>query len=143
MGRSLTKLSDQPDARTFAFHVARLMADTHCEDVLVLDVSKISQVTDFFVLGTGTSDRQMKSVAEDLKKLGQLEGHGIYRAHGSGSDQWYVVDFVDVVVHLFEPGQRAWYDLDGLWADAERVAWKRPAGEKPRTSVRVAADDDA
>ena len=55
---------------------------------------------------------------------------------------WVVADFVDVVVHLFEPGQRAWYDLDGLWADAPRVTWKRTADEKPRRAARVVSDDE-
>jgi hypothetical protein len=53
-----------------------------------------------------------------------------------------VADFVDVVVHLFEPGQRAWYDLDGLWAVAPRVTWKRPAGEKPRARARSVDDGE-
>jgi ribosome-associated protein len=81
-------------------------------------------------------------VADSLKQLGSELGMDRWKRDRDSGGTWIVADFVDVVVHLFEPGQRAWYDLDGLWADAERVTWKRPAGEKARKSVRVAADDD-
>ena len=67
---------------------------------------------------------------------------GGWRRYGDSGDPWIGADYVEVWVHRFGPGQRAWYDLDGLWADAERVTWKRPAGEKARKSVRVAAADD-
>ena len=124
-----TNPSEQLDAERFACHVARLMSDDRCEDVLVLDVRRISQVADFLVIGTGTSDRQMQSVAEDLKRLARLDGQSVYRSHGSGADQWVVVDFVDVVAHLFDAQQRAYYDLESLWGDAGRIDWRKCTSE--------------
>jgi ribosome-associated protein len=94
------------------------------------------------VVANGTSDRQMRSVADDLKQLGAEMGMDRWKRDRDTGGTWVVADFVDVVVHLFEPGQRAWYDLDGLWADAPRVTWKRPAGEKARKPARVVADDE-
>jgi ribosome-associated protein len=126
-----TRSQTDPDkVRVFAIEAARL------------DVRGRSQVCEYMVVANGTSDRQMRSVADSLKQLGAELGMDRWKRDRDSGGTWIVADFVDVVVHLFEPGQRAWYDLDGLWADAERVTWKRPAGEKARKSVRVAADDD-
>ena len=138
-----TKSQTDPDkVRRFAIEAARLCADLKCDQVSLMDVRGRSQVCEYMVVANGTSDRQMRSVADSLKQLGAELGMDRWKRDRDSGGTWIVADFVDVVVHLFEPGQRAWYDLDGLWADAERVTWKRPAGEKARKSVRVAADDD-
>jgi ribosome-associated protein len=113
------------DEWTFACHAARLMTDNHCEHVVVLDIRGLSQVSDFFVIGTGTSERQLQSVAADLKLLAKQDGQPVFRSHGTGdgSSQWLVMDFVNVVAHLFTADQRAYYDLESLWGDASRVNW--------------------
>ncbi len=113
------------DARQFAIKAARLLADTKCEDVVALDVRGLSQVTSFVVIATGTSDRQMASVSEDVVELGESSGHPLFRMNRERSSTWTVVDFVDVTIHLFEPNARAFYDLDHLWMDAQAVPWKR------------------
>lgn len=111
-------------AEQFACRAARLMSDNRCEDVAVLDLRGRSQVTDFTVIATGTSERQMGSVAEDLKLLAKVDDQGVYRSHGAGTDQWVVVDFVDVVAHVFERTQRLFYDIESLWGDAPRLDWE-------------------
>lgn len=113
------------DPQTFATHAARLLADSRCDDVIVLDVRSLSQVTDFFVIATGSSDRQIRSVAGDVEQLAAIEGHRALGTQGGESAQWLVVDFVDVVVHLFAPESRAYYDLESLWGDAARTDWAR------------------
>jgi len=113
------------EARQFAIEVAQLLADTKCEEVAALDVRGLSQVTSFVVIATGTSDRQMRSVSDDVIELGAATGHPLFRINRERSSTWTVVDFVDVTVHLFEPNTRAFYDLDHLWLDAQRLPWKR------------------
>lgn len=138
-----TKSQTDPEkVRHFAIEAARLCADLKCDQVALLDVRGRSQVCEFMVIVNGTSDRQMRSVADELKQLGAELGMDRWKRDRDTGGTWVVADFVDVVVHLFEPGQRAWYDLDGLWADAPRVTWKRPAGEKARKPARAAAADD-
>ena len=138
-----TKSQTDPDkVRRFAIEAARLCADLKCDQVALLDVRGRSQVCEYMIVANGTSDRQMRSVADDLKQLGAELGMDRWKRDRDTGGTWVVADFVDVVVHLFEPGQRAWYDLDGLWADAPRVTWKRTADEKPRRAVRVASDDE-
>jgi ribosome-associated protein len=112
-------------ARAFAIEVARLLHDRHCEDVLLLDVQGLSQVCNFVLIGSGTSDRQMKAVADELRDLGDERGHPCFRASADTDATWIVVDFVDLVTHMFEPSLRAYYDLEGLWSDARHVRWER------------------
>ena len=108
-------------AAAFAVSAARLLIDRHCEDVLLLDVSTVSQVCDFVLIGTGTSDRQMKSVADELAELGKEAGLPAFRKSVDSSTTWIVTDHITVVTHLFEPQLRAYYDLEDLWSDARCV----------------------
>jgi len=111
--------------RTFALEAARLLADRHCEDVRLLDVSSLSQVCNYVLIASGTSDRQMKSVAHELEDLGNEHENPCFRSNKDSGVTWIVVDFIDLVTHLFEPNQRAYYDLEGLWSDAPRIHWRR------------------
>lgn len=111
--------------RSFAVKAAELLADRHCEDIRLIDVRGVSQVCDYVLIGTGTSDRQMKSVAQELEDLGQEHHNAVFRSSRDEGGTWIVIDFVDLVAHLFEPAQRSYYDLETLWSDAQIVDWKR------------------
>lgn len=118
------RASNDPVARDFAVQAARLMSTLHCTDVVALDVRGVSQITDAFVIGSGTSNRQMKSVADDLEELAEEMGLEVFRRHIDAQVTWIVIDLVHVVVHLFEPSVRAYYDLEMLWGDGERLNWR-------------------
>jgi ribosome-associated protein len=117
----------------FAIEAARLLHDRKCEDVLLLDVRGQSQVCDLILIGSGTSDRQMKSVSTELEKLGEERNQPAFRSNRDSATTWIVTDFVDLVVHLFEPQQRLYYDLESLWADAAKIEWRRT--DQPRSAL--------
>lgn len=125
--------SDNDPLRLFALESARLLHDRKCEDVMLLDVRGQSQVCDYILIGSGTSDRQMKSVATELEKLGAEQGQQAFRTNRDTGATWIVTDFINLVVHLFEPQQRLFYDLESLWSDAPRLEWRR--ADQPRTAV--------
>lgn len=100
------------------------MADTKCTNVRVLDLRGISPVCDYFVIGTGTSTRQMKTVVDDVSEFAGENGLRTYGKAGTG-ENWIAIDLVDVVVHVFSHEGRMFYDLDNLWGDAKDVEWKR------------------
>ncbi|MFM9959148.1 MAG: ribosome silencing factor [Phycisphaerales bacterium] len=133
---ALSKLERQQSAaREFAIAAARMIADDKCREVVVIDVRGRSQVTDFMVIGTGTSDRQMRAAGEHVDALGGKTGMKLYRHTLRDADtKWVLLDFVDVVVHVFEPDARLYYDLEMLWGDAPRVAWERPMDIKSRAA---------
>ena len=122
-------IKNQPPIRDFAIEAARLLKDLKCEDVRLLDVRGLSQVCDYVLIGTGTSETQMKSVAQDVAELGGESGHTVFRTNRDTGNTWIVTDFVNLVVHLFEPSHRAYYDLEHLWADSRDVAWQRDTAD--------------
>ena len=113
------------DARAFAIEAARLLADSHCEDVVIFDVSELSPVTRMVLIASGTSDRQIKSLIGHVSELGREMGFDRFGSERDEASTWMVADFVEVMVHLFEPVTRAHYDLEMLWGDAPRVSWHR------------------
>lgn len=107
--------------------VARALDAVKAEDVVVLDVGAISPITEYFVLATGSNPRHVKAMAEEsVAALKQLD---IRPASVDGAEQgfWAVVDYGPVVVHLFQPRAREFYDLEMLWGDGKKVRWKAPA----------------
>jgi ribosome-associated protein len=108
----------------FASQVARIAADNHTEDVAVLDLRGLSNLADFFVIGTGTSDRQMGAVLDHIATYAHGCGRKPFNIADARTTTWVLADYVDVIIHLFDAEHRAYYDLDGLWGDAPRVAWQ-------------------
>lgn len=129
-----------PSAEEFVIEVARLLHDDKCQDVVVLDVRKVSSVTDFVIIGSGTSDRQMHSVMSHVEALGDKTKFPAFRRNSDERSTWLVSDFVDFIVHLFEPNTRAHYDLELLWGDAPRIEWERPE-QATRNRAGLSKDD--
>ncbi len=114
----------EEDALAFAVTAARLAADLKTVAVEVLDMRGISSLADFFVIGTGTSDRQMHSVLDQIAALARQQKRKTYNVADSRASNWILADYVDVMIHLFDASHRDYYDLDGLWGDAPRVEWR-------------------
>lgn len=113
----------------FAIDLARLADQTRCHNVVLLDLRQKSPVTKFFLLATGTSDRQRRTVGDELIAHGKLNGFPAWRSNGYETAKWIVVDFIDVVAHVFEEASRNFYDLEMLWGDCPRVTWQLPQPE--------------
>jgi ribosome-associated protein len=110
-------------ARDFAVQAARIAADNKTENVRVLDLRGLSTLADYFVLGTGTSDRQMASTLQAVRDAGRAAERELLNVTDRSNASWLLADFVDVIVHLFDAEHREYYDLDGLWGDAPEVEW--------------------
>ncbi|MHC4561656.1 MAG: ribosome silencing factor [Planctomycetota bacterium] len=110
--------------RSLAVEAARIAEHDNAEDIIVLDLRGISPVADYFVIATGTSDRQMRSIADDLTRFGKTTRQKVWHVAGLERGQWILLDFVDVVVHLFDSERRSYYDLELIWGGCPRVDWK-------------------
>jgi ribosome-associated protein len=99
--------------------IVNSLEDKKGEDILLLDIKEIASFTDYFVLCSGTSDRMLDALAdatlESVQKLHKRKG----RKQGAARDGWVVVDYGDVVVHLFAPEQRQFYNLEELWEEGK------------------------
>jgi len=115
-------------AREFAIDCARMMRDDKCENIVVLDLRGVSPICDFFVIATGSSDRQMRAVTDHIREMGRGRGEKPYSVSGYEESAWIVVDYVDVILHLFDEERRSYYDLDSLWGDSPHVAWENDQG---------------
>ena len=108
-------------AKAFAVAAAKVAADRHCNDIVVLDLRGISPATDYFVIATGTSDRQMRTVADEICQTAKDKGIGLFGRAGYEQGRWILLDFIDVVIHIFDEQYRDYYDLELLWGDAKRI----------------------
>ena len=112
------------EAREFAIAVARIAAENKTTEVEVLDLRGLSGFADYFVLGTGTSERQMHAVVDLVEEHARAIGRTPFRVADSREAHWILTDYVDVVLHLFDAEHRDYYDLSNLWGDAPRVPWE-------------------
>lgn len=118
-------VESQPNAEQLAIELARIAEGDRCTEMTVMDLRGLSPVTDFFVICSGTSERQMRAAAEDMIAYGKQIGQPPFSRAGLEAATWILVDFVDVVVHIFTPEHRTYYDLELLWGDAPRIEWAR------------------
>jgi len=88
----------------------------------VLDLRHLSDATDFFVIASGTSDTHVRTLAESVREAIEEHGEHAHHVEGVTAGRWALLDFVDVVVHVFHPALREYYQLERLWADAPVLA---------------------
>lgn len=114
---------------------AALALDKKAFNVRILDVRKISSLTDFIVIASGSSDRQVKAAAESVH-LGLKNDHETMPigVEGINEGRWVLIDYGDVMVHVFHEPVRLFYDLDGLWRDAEEIQVEEVTAASQSTS---------
>ena len=105
-----------------ARHIADVVVDKQGEDILLLDIRDISILADYFVIGSAASERQTKAIiggiTRDTKQTLDLKP---LHVEGEAASGWVLLDYGSVVVHLFAPEAREYYDLEGLWRDGRTV----------------------
>ena len=103
---------------------ARAADDKKCESTVVLEVGTVLAITDFFVITTAANRRQMRTVADEIERqVKDAGGPAPLRIEGLDELTWVLIDYGDLVVHLFDPTTRAFYDLERLWRDVPRLEW--------------------
>lgn len=107
------------DGLTLARAAVDAAADKKADDVILLDLRETSPVADFFVVCSGSNERQIAAIADNIQeKLRVDHASKAYRVEGTGSSGWLLLDYGDVLVHIFAPSQREFYRLETLWAKA-------------------------
>ena len=106
-------------------------------DVVILDVSHVSWMNDALVICSAESERQVHAIKDHLDKVLSEKGHRLYGLEGTQVGAWVLMDYDDVVVHIFKRGVRESYGLDRIWSDATRVAL-RGLPKRPRSGTQTA-----
>ena len=126
MNEPAAKTEPNVDARAIAEQVAQFLDSKRAEQVAILDVQELIQISSYFVIATGTSQRGLNTLgdgaAEILKKSGLPR---LSTTAGLREGRWICLDYGEVVVHLFDRYTRLFYELDELWGDAPRVEFER------------------
>ncbi len=109
------------EAKEFALLAAEAASDKKAADLVVMEVTGQMVVTDYFVIATGGTDRQVRTIAEEVEDRLRDAGLRVKGREGESEAKWVLLDFGDVVVHVFQPAEREFYRLERLWSDAPRV----------------------
>jgi ribosome-associated protein len=126
------------DSRRLAATAAQAASSKQAEAIMVIDVRELITITDYFVICSGSSERQVDAIADEVvKELKALSVPPVRREGESGAG-WQLIDFVDLVVHVFSEEAREFYRLETLWADAPVVDWERGASGVLRTPAQPA-----
>jgi ribosome-associated protein len=113
-----------PDSRELAVAAARAAAGKQGDRIVVLDVRDLIVITDYFVIASGSSDRQVRTIVDEVEKALRSQGSKPVRREGEDRGSWILLDYFDVVVHVFGAEERDYYDLERLWRDAPVVEWE-------------------
>lgn len=105
-----------------ANRAATLCVDMKANDVVMLNLHGVTDMTDYFVIASGTSDTHVRSIGEHVITAMKKEGVSVHHTEGMQQGRWVLLDFVDFVVHIFHPALRAFYQIERLWGDAEPVS---------------------
>jgi len=113
------------ESRSTAVAAAQAAAAKQAEDIAILDVRELIVITDYFVIASGSTERQVKTIVDEVERV-LREVHEVkpVRREGESDARWVLLDYVDFVVHVFADEEREYYDLERLWADAPRVDWE-------------------
>lgn len=114
------------EAKRIAILAAQAALDKKASEIEILDVTGKVDYADFLVLMTGQSDRHVAAIADAVEEQLGKQGFHAISVEGLPRGQWVLIDFVDVIVHVFQEDSRSLYDLDGLWMDARRVRVNEP-----------------
>jgi len=117
--------SSTSNALAFAHRAAQVAIDNKAQDVVLLDLRGVTDMTDFFLIASGTSDTHVRALGEHIIAELKKEGFPVHHIEGLEKGRWVLLDFVDFVVHLFHPTLRNFYQLERLWADAQEVPLER------------------
>ena len=110
-----------PDVLKSARNAAQVLVDHKAQDVVMLDLRTVTDMADYFIVASGTSDTHVRATANHVIDALEKEGMPVHSIEGLEQGRWVLLDYVDFVVHVFHPTLRTFYQLERLWGDAPAV----------------------
>ena len=119
-------MTNTVDSKQLAEHIALLLDNKKAHDVKILRVTERTVIADYFVIAGGTSSTQVKALADEVEyQIGVNDGIKPVNVEGRGTGGWVLLDYENVLVHVFDPKMREFYNLEKLWAECEEVPFDR------------------
>ena len=91
------------------------------EDIKVIDISEISVLADYFIIANGNSNSQVKALVDNVEEKMAKAGYDLKQSEGNGSGTWVLLDYEDIIVHVFDKDNRLFYNLERIWSDGKNV----------------------
>lgn len=101
--------------------VCAAMEDKKGEDIRVIDISQISVLADYFIIANGNNESQVRALVDNVEEELAKEGYTVKQREGYGSGSWVLLDFGDIIVHVFDKENRLFYDLERIWSDGKKI----------------------
>ncbi len=125
-------MSGADDARDLVLTAARTADDKKADHTVVLQVGNVLAITEYFVITSASNRRLVKTVVDSIEEaVRDAHGRSPLRAEGVSEQQWVLIDYGDVVVHVFADEVRAYYEIERLYRDVPRIEWRLPQGSEP------------
>ncbi|MCX7694393.1 MULTISPECIES: ribosome silencing factor [Caloramator] len=105
-----------------AYFIGKTASEKKARDIKILDVKGLSEIADYFVICSGTSTIQVKAIADEIEEKMAEKGYEINHKEGYNSGKWILLDYGEVIAHIFYEEDREFYDLERLWIDAEAIS---------------------
>ena len=107
------------DSKQLALQAARILDEKGANEIMILEVAHLTSITDYFVIANGRNIQSVRSLAEDLEDRLKEEGAEPRRKEGERESRWIVLDYAHVIVHIFHPDERRYYNIERLWQDGD------------------------
>ncbi len=109
------------DTKDFAKTAIEVMKDKKAEDIKVLDIHEISTMADYFVIASASNSNQIKAIADEIEQKLYEQGCKLIHSEGYQSARWILLNFGDLIIHIFHKEDREFYQLERVWADAKQI----------------------
>lgn len=118
---SESTMKDIKDIKKLAGIVINALEDKKAEDIRVIDISEISILADYFIIASGSNSRQIQAFADEIEQKLAKEDCHLKQVEGYDSANWILLDFGDIIVHLFDQENRTFYNLERIWRDGKQI----------------------
>lgn len=111
-------------SRQMAKIAYQALTDKKGEDIQVIDISEVSVLADYFIIANGSNENQVRALAENVEEEMEKAGYPLKQQEGRGLGSWVLMDFSDVIVHVFDKENRLFYNLERIWSDGKRISFE-------------------
>ena len=121
MSNKKQKNAPPTDIVHFTTKISKLMLEKKALDIKIIDVRKITTLTDFFIICTSESSPQTRAISDHINKQMRIEGIKVWHIEGYENLDWVLLDYINIVIHIFSKESRDYYDIERLWADGRII----------------------